>query len=70
MLQTMRVKITNLDLPEPVQTWYATSTLAGTPEQTIARLNKLAKARNLNSTYEPATEEQYQGHKQLQRSAT
>ena len=55
------VKITNYDLPVTLQVWYASHMYAGhqSPEQQVARLNKIAASQSLSSTYELATEAAY-----------
>jgi hypothetical protein len=59
-MQTIYVKVTNPDLPEPVRTWFASTPLTKkTPEAQVEFLNRTAKNRGINATYELATTEEY-----------
>lgn len=61
---TIRVKITNRDLPPPVDVWFATSVKwKPTPEATVKHLNATAKRNGVNATYELATEAEYLEYK-------
>ncbi len=59
-MNIIRVKITNHDLPEAMRVWFASSQMVRpTPEETVALLNNIAKARGVNATYQLATEAEY-----------
>lgn len=59
------VKITTHDLPEAFRVSYSISpTINGTPEKTIEKLNKVAKKRGVNATYELSTKDVYWAYRE------
>lgn len=63
-MKSIRVKVTNPDLPEEFRISYARCMMPGlTPKQTCLALNKLALRCGVNATYELATEADYQAYR-------
>lgn len=63
-MTTIYVKTTCHDLsPDITVSIYSTPQVRRTPEATVAYLNKVAKSRAINATYELSTYDEYWAHR-------